>query len=144
MLGLGPYSRAETLQIIQQLELRRNFPLTPAQRERLYEASGGHAGLILAFFSILIEIPQAIQRIGMPSWIEWLAQQPAVIEECRKIWDGLSEEEKEGLSAFARGEFNKISLPVEKLLFAKGLLQREDGEARFFSRIFEQYVRGLR
>jgi hypothetical protein len=114
------------------------------QREKLFEASGGHPGIILAVLSVLIDTPNSSQEFDTPGWIEWLSQQPAIIEECRKIWDGLSEEEKEGLAAFGRGEFNEISLPVEKLLFAKGLLQREDGEARFFSRIFEQYVRGPR
>jgi hypothetical protein len=144
LIGLGPYTRPDALRIIQQLEARREYSLTSEQREKLFEASGGHPGIIQAILSVLIDTPNSSQKFDAPGWMEWLSQQPAIIEECRKIWDGISDEEKEGLSAFGRGEFNKISLPVEKLIFAKGLLRRDDGEVRFFSRLFEQYVRSLR
>jgi hypothetical protein len=97
MLGLGPYSRTDTLQIIQQLEVRWNQTLTPAQRERLYEASGGHIGLIQAFLSILKEDLQAEQKINTANWMEWLGQQPASVEECRKMWEGLDQDEKDSL-----------------------------------------------
>ena len=144
MLALGPYSRPDSLNIIQQLEQRRAHPLTPAVRERLYEASGGHIGLVQALYGLLIENPKANEIIGTGGWLEWFGRQSDCIEECRKIWDGISDVEKDGLSAFANGEFDKIFLSVEKMLFAKGLLRRDDGEARFFSPIFEQYIHSLR
>lgn len=144
LIGLGPYNRSDSLRIIQQLEARREYSLTSEQREKLFEASGGHPGIIQAILSVLIDTPNSSRKFDTPGWMEWLSQQPAVVEECRKIFDGLSEEEQEGLSAFARGGFDKISLPVEKLLFAKGLLRREDGVVKFFSRLFEQYIKSLR
>jgi len=142
-LGLGPYSKIDTLQIIQQLEIRRDCPLTPSQREQFYEASGGHIGLVKAFFSILIEIPQAMQKIGTPGWIEWFGRQPASVEECRKIWEGLVQDEKDGLLAFVESDQSRISISTTKLLFAKGLLQMSDNGTTFFSPAFEQYVRTL-
>ena len=139
-IGLGPYSKVDTLQILQQLESRRNYPLTPAQRERLYEASGGHIGLAKACLGILIENPQALQSIGTAGWLDWFGRQPANIEECRKIWDGLDQDEKDSLLAFATGDQSKISIDATKLLFMKGLLHTSDTGNSFFSPVFGQYV----
>jgi hypothetical protein len=143
MLGLKPYSREDSLEIIQQLESRRNISLTPVQRERLYEASGGHVGLILAFLSIMIETPQASQKDGMPGWIEWFGGQPVSIEECRKIWEGLSPDERTGLSTLVRGNHSQIPVSTLKLLWAKGLLRTVNDAPSFFSPVFELYVRSL-
>jgi hypothetical protein len=143
MLGLGPYSRSDTLQIIQQLETRRNYPLTPAQRDRVVEASGGHAGLVQAIFSILIENPQAIQKIGMPGWTDWFGRQPVSTEECRKIWEGLATDERAGLSIFAEEGYSQIQAPTAKLLDAKGLLKVVNDSPCFFSPIFEMYIKSL-
>ena len=143
MLGLGPYKRADILQIIQQLEARRNYPLTPAQRDRVVEASGGHAGLVQAIFSILIENPEAEPKLGMPGWIEWFGRQPVSIEECRKIWEGLASDEREGLSIFAEEGYNEIPATTAKLLSAKGLLKVINNTPSFFSPLFELYVRSL-
>ena len=143
MLVLGPYSKADTIPIIQQMEVRRDYPLTPAQRERLYEASGGHAGLIQAFFSILHENSQAIQKVGTAGWIEWFGQQPVSVEECRKIWEGLAPDEQDGLKAFVEGDQSRVTISTAKLLLAKGLLQTINNAPSFFSPVFERYVRSL-
>lgn len=143
MLGLGPHSKEDTLEIIQNLELRRNYPLTPAQRERLYEASGGHVGLILAFLSVLMENREAIHKLGAPGWIEWFGQQTVSIEECRKIWEGLAPDERDGLSIFAEADNTQIPASTAKLLSAKGLLVTIDEAPHFFSPVFEYYVQSL-
>jgi hypothetical protein len=93
--------------------------------------------------SILIETPNSYQQLESPSWREWLSQQTNVVEECRKIWNGLSDDEKAGLSSFKLGEISKISLQVERLLFTKGILRDEDDHAQFFSYLFEQYVSAM-
>ncbi len=143
-IGLGPYTKLDALNIIQQLEVRRKYSLNMDQREKLFEASGGHPGLIQALLSTLIDTPQSSQKFDTPGWLEWLSRQPAPVEECRKIWNGLSEEEKEVLCAFAAGDFAKISIPVGNLLITKGLLRRNGQEAQFFSGIFERYVKSVR
>lgn len=142
-LGLGPYSKADTLQILQQLEARRDFPLTPVQRERLYEASGGHIGLLQALLSILIEDPEAIKKIGNPGWLEWFGAQAASIEECRKLYEGLDQDEMDRLIAFAKDSEAPTADLATNLLLTKGLLQKNDNEISFFSPVFGQYVRRL-
>ncbi|HSB01483.1 MAG TPA: hypothetical protein VLE49_12600, partial [Anaerolineales bacterium] len=143
-IGLGPYRKPDALYIIQQLEVRRGYSLSVEQREKLFDASGGHPGLIQAILSALIDTPNSSQKFDDPGWLEWLSRHPATIEECRKIWNGLSEEEQEGLCAFVAGNFSKISVPVGNLLITKGLLRRNEQEAQFFNGIFERYVKSLR
>ncbi|RPJ24203.1 MAG: hypothetical protein EHM33_18605 [Chloroflexi bacterium] len=143
MLEIGPYSMVDTLQILQQLEVRRNCALTPARRERFAKASGGHIGLLQAFLSVLIENPEAAHQIDTEgeSGIEWFGQQPASVEESRKIWVGLDQDERDTLCAFATGDQTRRSADATKLLFAKGLLQPSEHGTSFFSPVFGQYIR---
>lgn len=139
-IGIGPYRRLDALQIIQQLEARKQYSITMDQRERIFQASGGHAGLMQALLGVLVERPQSFQKLDQPDWTKWLIQEPTVLEECRKIWDGLSEEEQQGLLAFQAGEYKKISLPIEKLLFTKGLLRTNGTGVQYFSDLFKEYI----
>jgi hypothetical protein len=139
-IGLGPYKRNDALQVIQQLEARKQHSINVQQREKIYQASGGHPGLIQALLSILIERPQVFQKLDTPDWEKTLLQEPAIEEECRKVWEGLSEEEQQGLLAFLAGDFKKISLPVETLIFSKGLIRTGGSEVQCFSKFFEQYI----
>ena len=143
MLGLGPYSKADTVEIIKKLERRRGFDMSLYQRERLYEASGGHIGLVQVFLTTLLEEHELFQKLGSPGWLEWLGQLPMSIEESRKIWKGLSKDEQDGLSAFLKGNNFSISDPVLKLLRAKGLIRKGNNVPCLFSPVFEQYVRSL-
>jgi hypothetical protein len=143
-IGLTPYTYADAVSMILQLETRRDHPLFPDQRTKIFETSGGHPGTISAIISILIETPNSNQHLESPGWQEWISRQPTILEECRKIWNGLSAEEQEALKAFAKGGFDKIAPPVEKLLFIKGLLRHNGDKAQFFSQPFGTYVKNLR
>jgi len=141
MLGLGPYSKIDTIEIIKKLEKRRDFITTPFQRERLYEASGGHIGLIQVFLTTLLQDEQLFQRLGTQGWREWLGQLPMSLDESRKIWKGLSREEQDGISDFIKGNYRNIPDAITKLLLAKGLIQKANNVPCLFSPVFEHYVR---
>ncbi len=143
MLGIGPYTLMDTLQILQQLEVRRNCALTPTRRERLAQACGGHIGLLQAFLSVFIENPEAAHQLDNEEerGIEWLGSQPASVEECRKLWMGLDQDERETLCAFATSDPARKSAEAQKLLLIKGLLQQRGQTISFFSPVFGQYVR---
>ena len=144
VLGLGPYSKTDTVEIIRKLEKRRNFDMTSFQRERLYEASGGHIGLVQVVLSIILENPQYPQRLGTQGWLEWLSEHPMSVDESRKIWKGISKDEQDGLLAFIKGNYGVIPEPVSKLLLAKGLIRRTSSNSPcLFSPIFDHYVRSL-
>ncbi|MGE5643561.1 MAG: hypothetical protein ACM3Y8_11175 [Byssovorax cruenta] len=143
LIGLGPYNRADTLRILEQIEARRQYRLSPEMRERFLEASGGHAGILQGLLSAIMENPQFFPASNGPGWTDWVSQQPGVREECRKIYEGLREEEQAALRAFARGEFSQITPLTGKSLMVKGVLRRDNSETRFFSRVFESYVRSF-
>ncbi len=131
------------MSMIQQLETRRDHPLSLDQRTKIFETSGGHPATISASISILIETPNANPYIEAPGWQEWISRQPSIVEECRKIWNRFSAEQ-EALLAFAKGGFDKIAPPVERLLFIKGLLRKNGDKVQFFSPTFGIYVKNLK
>ena len=143
LVGLGPYNRWDALRIIEQVEARRQYRLTPELREKFVDASGGHAGILQGLVSAHMENPQTFPAFDQPNTNDLISQLPAVREECRKIFEGLREEERDGLCSFSRGEVDRITPLTEKSLLAKGVLKRESSGMRFFCRIFEQYVKSL-
>lgn len=140
-IGIGPYRRFDAIEMIQLLGERKKHSVTPEQKEKIFQASGGHPGLILALLTVLIEKPYSFQKIDLQDWAKLLIQEEEVREECRKIWDGLSEEEQKYLKALQAGGHETPPSPVEKLLLLKGLLQSSGSDFQFFSGLFEQYVR---
>lgn len=139
-VGIGPFKEVDGLKILQQLEARKQHPITEDQRRIIYRASGGHPGLMQALLSILIERPLTFQKLYMPDWPAIFVQEPAVKEECRKIWGGLLEEERQRLPAFLTGEFRRGAQPIDKLIQAKGLIRTNGDDVIFFSPLFAQFV----
>jgi hypothetical protein len=142
-LGLGPYSKIDTVEIIKRIEKRRNFNMMSFHRDCLYEASGGHIGLVQVFLATLLEDEQLFQKLGTPGWLEWLSELPMSVEECRKIWKGISKDEQEGLTNFLAGNYPRIPKDVVDLLRAKGLIPKVYSSPGLFSPIFERFVRNL-
>lgn len=137
-IGIGPYEKADAIHMILQLEARKRRSITSEQRERICQASGGHPGLILTLFEVLTARPSLFQAFTRPDWAKGLIQEPAIQEECRKIWDGLSPEDQQGLLAFQAG--NEISPQIKKLLLIKGLLKETAEGMHFFNELFGQYI----
>jgi hypothetical protein len=137
-LGIGPYSQQDTLHIVRQLETRHEISLSQDKRELLYTLSGGHPGLIHALFKLIKENPQVSAQT--PN-VEWCAKQESVLEEFRKIWNGLLDDEKTGLMEFAHGNKNSMSAATGKLLLTKGLLNSTTGSSvKIFSPLFEYWL----
>ena len=134
LVGIGPYTRLDALQIIQHLERRKNFSLTQEKREWLFLMSGGHPGLLIALFGTL---SQQTLPISEPSWY---FKQESVAEEFRKIWNGLTEEEKDGLLAFSRGDLAHILPAARKILTAKGLLRPDGRDLTPFSPLLPLFL----
>jgi hypothetical protein len=139
MIGIGPYSRQDSLHVIGQLEIRHEISLSQDQREWLYTLSGGHPGFIQALFKSLKEYPQAFAQAPNA---EWCAKQEAVQEEFRKIWIGLLKDERDGLLEFAHGNQNSIPAATGKLLLVKGLLIKSTtgSSVNVFSPLFEYWL----
>lgn len=138
MLGLGPFSKRDSLQIIEQLEKRREHVLPQDLRDWLYTTSGGHPGLIQALFTIVKEQSNAGTKLQD---MEWFTRQEVVREEFRKLWAGLSEEEQIALRNIALGEQSAITPSIGKQLVAKGLIKPLSDHIVFFTPMFGHWLR---
>jgi hypothetical protein len=138
MIGLGPYAYDDAIRVLQQMENRREFPLTPKWRDAFVVASGGHPGLMQALLSTRIDLSKENEQMGD---LDWLLKQEFITDECNKIWGSLSEEEQPWLNEAIRGSFDLTPPQVLKLLIAKGILQKKGNGYKVFSPIFELYLK---
>jgi hypothetical protein len=134
--GLGPYSEADTRQMIRYLASHRSIELGERDTVRLIELSGGHAGLLKATLSLLWN---AHYGSDLAKLAPALSDEPAMQAECRKVWDSLPESEQAALYALARG--TQVDLRTLPRLKRKGLVQEGQPETSLFSPLFAEFVR---
>ena len=137
---LQPYQPEDARRVIQQLAVRRGVDgalLNETVVEEVLTLSGGHSGLMVALLSGLSDEPPA-NLARLRTWAQGLAK---VHEECRKIYEGLREEEKAGLRALVHER-----APGRKalsLLEQKGLIVTETGAKPIvFSPLFAVFLSG--
>jgi hypothetical protein len=136
VIGLRPYTEEDARRVIAQIAARRRRTVTPGQEAAMLALSGGHPGLLVALCDLLSNGHAAPADGDLAAWA--LAQ-PQVVEECRKLWNGLAGDEQFALSRLAYG----IGAPytARELLALKGLIRPLGQDAVvFFSPIFRQYV----
>lgn len=135
-IGIGPYGLIDTLNIIQHLEEDWHMKLSPETKEKLGQVSGGHPGIIKALMS-LVKDPTIARRFeNNTDWLPWFCKQETILEECRKIWLGLDQDERLTLLAPFRGE-KTIDTSAFNLLMLKGILKGNG----MFSPFFEYYLK---
>lgn len=136
VIGLKPYGEEDARRVIAQIAARRRRAVTSSQESAMLSLSGGHPGLLVALCDLLSN-GHAVPVDG--DLTAWALVQPQVAEECRKLWNGLAEDEQFALSRLAYG----VGAPyvVRELLALKGVIRPVDREAfEFFSPVFRQYV----
>ncbi|MBI3241299.1 MAG: winged helix-turn-helix transcriptional regulator [Chloroflexi bacterium] len=135
--AVGPYSDADARTMLERLAARlpQPRPLEPLAIDRLLTATGGHPGLIKAAFFATRAGETALES----DLIETLINDSAVMDECRKIWDSLEDEEHAGLVAASQGR--PVTGPALGALMAKGLIrERTDGTHAILCPPLETYV----
>jgi hypothetical protein len=136
VLGLKPYSTVDAERVLGQLEARRGHPLSESEKRSVLELSGGHPGLIVALFdaAAIGPVPAADEDLT-----GWALQQPQVVEECRKLWEGLAADAQLALSHLAQEVGTTHSLRT--FLELAGLIRPQGPEeVSFFSPLFRAYV----
>jgi len=137
VLIVGHYSEADAQRMIEQLIARRGVALSPAAVGQMIRLSGRHAGLIQGIFNSLPGLEGELSDRGLTDRL--LDQSPALIE-CRRIWDGLSDLEKDGLKAIVKDA--PLNPDVERLLERRCLIVQSQGrQPVMFSPLFSQFVR---
>ena len=138
MIGLGPYNYDDAIRVLQQMEERREFPLSAQWRDVFVQVSGGHPGLLSALLSLKINLANRNEQMEDRNW---LANQEIIKDECDKLWMSLAEDEQLGLLATVRGMPDQISQQALKLITAKGILQKKGDGYIVFSPIFKLYLK---
>ena len=136
VVGLKPYTKPDARRVIAQIAARRRRAVTPSQEAAMLALSGGHPGLLVALCDLLSN-GRAAPAGG--DLVEWALAQPQVAEECRKLWNGLADDEQFALSRLAHA----IGAPysARELLALKGVIRPVDRDQfEFFSPVFRQYV----
>lgn len=99
ILGLKPYRQEDARRILAQLIARRALDPTTLSKDtkhQILHLSGGHPGLMVGLIDALVKSPP----LGV-GWEEWVQEQPNIEEELRKLWLGLSKEERRTLNHLA-------------------------------------------
>jgi len=135
--AIGPYSDADARFMLARLAARLPQPrqLDSLSADRLLAATGGHPGMLKAAFFATRAGETALE----PDLMETLTDDSAVMDECRKIWDSLEEEDHAGLAAALQGK--PVTGPALGALMAKGLIrERTDGTHAILCQPLEAYV----
>lgn len=135
-LGLKPYSIDDAIRMVEQIRQRRGYTIPAVARDRLLLLSGGCPGLIVALLDVAMEDAALItdeKRLAQ------LVNRPRVIDECRKIWEGLPEEEQRGLVNILKD--NTVPADIRMSLELKGMIRTQDGVRKLLSPLFAGYVR---
>lgn len=143
MIGIGPYTAQDTTAMLKQLEARHGRSLqVPFSRETIHRMSGGHSGLIQAIFTLIVNLPLQEGDARLVD-SQWLLGQDVVKEECRKLFESLTEAEQLGIREFACGKPGALTREIQKVLFAKGLLKLDEQQqqTKVFSPIFELHLK---
>ena len=140
-MPIGPYRESDARVMMDRLVSRWGLsPLSEAERQRLWEASGGHAGLLRA----ILWTTRHDQRVDLlsPGLIQDLRGDKDVEPECMKIWESLEENERKELQALV-GQSGPLGLAIRPLE-RKGLIRRRllDGTFDIFSPVLADFVRG--
>jgi DNA-binding winged helix-turn-helix (wHTH) protein len=138
-LGLGPYSEEDARHMIARLSARAGGSLSETAIEQLLDLTGRHPGLIRAGFWSLVVDPS----IPPDHFSRELLGDAGVWDECRRIWDGLDQDEQAALVELCEEVWPPGSgKAVTELLRLKGLIisQGQKSMPRIFSPLFKDFV----
>jgi hypothetical protein len=135
---LTPYKPADAREMVNRLMARNQIPLSEPIIAHLLKVSGGHSGLLRAAF----EIVQGLSPDQARSALRRSSENYGIEVECEKIWNSLTEGEREVLLRAARFRQQAESEDVfARHLRFKGLLvTSENGESELFSPAFAGWL----
>ncbi len=138
---VGPYESADSQRMIDRLARQSAAGMTPrawapAERERMIQLSGGHAGLLRLIYAAAERATATILAVDAA---ERLVQRGDVSLECATIWDSLDAVEGAALTGLPGGA--KPGDAIASRLRQKGLILSDGASIRFFSPVFEAFVR---
>lgn len=133
--ALGLYNDEDARQMLQYLNESAGRPLRNQDLPTILTLCGGHARLLKVVFELWRSDPPS----GGDYVTHFLAKQD-VRNECRRILNGLHEEEQAVAMRLANGQEPPEDQPVRDHLIRRGLVENV-GEWKWFSPLFVGYLR---
>jgi hypothetical protein len=137
---LQPMSEADSRRLVDYVQGEQGAELPGERRTWAIQLSGGHPGLLERIVHILLDVGE---RLGASAQevLAGLMGMWAIQEECRRLWDEIEEEERQGLLTLVGGGRLPAGAQERAALEAKGLIAgQEDGSWDVFSPVFEAFV----
>lgn len=142
---LAPLTVGDVAHIVREEGESTGVEMEQSDVDFLFLWSGGHPGLLKGVTRLLVESVRSagagadhwqIQRRLAPQ----LREDPILLRESQKIWQGLGEAERAGLLALVSG--GQADPAVLAALEESHILLRVEGQVKTFSRLFSHFVQG--
>lgn len=136
--ALEPCSPSDARQLTEYLNKVSNGRLSNQELARICALGGGHAGLLKRIFRAFVEygVSTSNDVVGQ------LVNNQDIREECRRILDGLHEQEKQVALLVAKGQHTSAQAGIIDHLIRRGLLL--DAEPlQWFSPVMARYLRDV-
>lgn len=144
---LGNLSQEDAHRVIDWVASQERYTFDDQDRAFLHHHANGHLGLLLSISRALGEVTGEEERDAGQDWLihrqvrEQLDHDSHVQAEIRKLWEDLTEPQKEGILSLVTGK-EGVDDRVLKTLRASGLIQPDQN--LLFSPLFESFVRRQR
>jgi hypothetical protein len=144
---LGPLPKPDVDEVIDWVATQEGYTFGDEDKAFLYHHADGHLGLLLAVCRALGEVTGEPVRDPGQDWLihrqvrEQLDRDLNVQGECRKLWDDLTESQRDALMGVVGSEKDIDSRAIESMR-NKGVIRQ--GEELLFSPVFEGFVRRQR
>jgi hypothetical protein len=147
-LFLSALGRDDAEQVIAQFAREEDVALSTDDIGFILTQAGGHPGLLEATCRVLAEVrrdyPDVYRDRSYKLVRERLDSDLNIRSECAKLWNSLSAEEQDALTAFVSKPGAALNLDVERSLRQKAILEERGGELSAFGTLFEGFARRQR
>lgn len=133
--ALGLYNHEDARQMLVHLNELAGKPLTLKELAQIEALAGGHARLLRLIFEVW-----RAERPAEDDLVDVLARHPDILDECRRILQGLHEDEQAVVVRLVQGHPQAEDQPVIDHLVRRGLLSNGQ-EQSWFSPLFAEFLR---
>jgi hypothetical protein len=145
-LFLSALERDDATQVIAQFGREEEVEFSTDDVDFVMAQAGGHPGLLEATCRVLAEVsgdyPDSHRDQSYKLVRERLDSDVSVRTECAKLWNGLTAEEQEALTACVSKPGEPLDPELERSLRQKGIIKED--ELSIFGQLFEGFARRQR
>lgn len=135
LYALEPYVPTDARQIVEYLNVTSTTRVNNQDLARICALSGGHAGLLRNIYRVCVEqgLPSGSDAAGQ------LAGYQDIRVECRRIFEGLHEQEQEVALLVAKGQHTSAHWDTVEHLVRRGILLKTE-PLQWFSPVLARYL----